>query len=226
MDTSSLNNLISIDYQTLIPLLTCSICNGIFRTPLTVKECMHSFCKACVYKLFYNKPNLDKCPKCNLNLGGKPIETFIFDSYLKNLIDILFPQFEVIDKENTEKMYETFRSNGIPLPGDGTFNKKNKPTLSISLLPLKTSEKDNEILPKIEKNKISVPPSMRISALKVYISNKLQSQMKDLTEKEVSAEDLNVFYNGVCISDDFSFDNIEKIYKFPEGKIIFSYAFK
>ncbi len=31
MDTSSLNNLISIDYQTLIPLLTCSICNGMSK---------------------------------------------------------------------------------------------------------------------------------------------------------------------------------------------------
>ena len=46
--------------------LTCALCKGLLVDPFTVKECVHSFCKACVFKYVSVNP---RCPKCRC--GGE-----------------------------------------------------------------------------------------------------------------------------------------------------------
>ncbi|CAM9855348.1 unnamed protein product, partial [Chrysoparadoxa australica] len=31
------------------PFLTCSLCKGYLRDPHTVTECVHTFCKSCIF---------------------------------------------------------------------------------------------------------------------------------------------------------------------------------
>ena len=63
------------------------------------------------------------------------------------------------------------------------------------------------------KNKISVPPSMKIKSLKQFILNKLN--IEDLTIDEIS-----IYYNGIVMDDEYSFDNVDKVYKLPTDKKI------
>jgi len=50
----------------------------------------------------------DYCPVCELKLGGKPLETLIFDHSIAVLIEILFPEFEILDKEAIVKLIFKF----------------------------------------------------------------------------------------------------------------------
>lgn len=218
---SSLNyKLEKINIQALKDHITCFLCKGIFRTPITINECMHTFCKACLFKHFYNQ-STNNCPCCKVDLGGKPLDSVIFDNTIDSLIKILFPEFEAIDKENTEKMYEVFREKKTPLPGDPILDKKKKPSINISILPYKT-DNSNEILPKLVSTKIQVAPNMDIQKFKKYLSFKLKNQ-----DYEINEEELLVYYKNSVMRDDFSFANIEKQFGFPsDNKIVFSYARK
>lgn len=215
--------MLKVDLEKLVKHLTCPICTGIFRNPYTIKECMHTFCKGCLFKEFYLNSNKNVCPKCNIDLGGNSTQSFMADSSIDEIIKIIFPEFEMIDKENTEKMYEVFRDAGTPLIGDPKLSKNAKPSLYISLLPHKHSNFTN-LLPKLKTTKIQVPPKMDILTLKKYISLKLKE-----CETEIKEEDLIVYYKGAEIKDDYTFLNIDTIYGFPkekEEKIIFSYSKK
>lgn len=92
-------DVIEVNKKKLVQQLTCSLCTGIFRTPMTINECMHTFCKTCIYKYFLSNSNYDSCPSCFTKLGGKPLETLIFDNSISALVDILFPEFDELDKE-------------------------------------------------------------------------------------------------------------------------------
>jgi hypothetical protein len=108
MEDNKLNDLyhevINIDKQKLVSYLKCPICKGIFRTPMTINECMHTFCKSCIYKHFYLNNLKDSCPECGTKLGGKPLETLIFDHSISVLVDILFPEFETLDRQACVKI--------------------------------------------------------------------------------------------------------------------------
>lgn len=92
------DDVIKIDTQKLVSYLTCFLCKGIFRTPYTINECMHTFCKSCIYKHFFKNTNSDSCPECGIKLGGRPIDTLIFDNSINVLVETLFPEFNELDK--------------------------------------------------------------------------------------------------------------------------------
>ncbi len=103
------NEVIKIDKEKLVSYLKCEICKGIFRNPMTINECMHTFCKTCIFKHFCSNITTDYCPTCKIKLGGKPMDTLIFDHSIASLIEILFPEFETIDKENCVIIILIFR---------------------------------------------------------------------------------------------------------------------
>jgi hypothetical protein len=93
------DEVINIDREKLVSYLTCFLCKGIFRTPYTINECMHIFCKSCIFKHFYRNQTNDSCPECGMKLGGRPLETLIFDSSINVLVETLFPEFNELDRE-------------------------------------------------------------------------------------------------------------------------------
>ena len=68
-----------IKKKDLHPFLKCPLCDGFFRDAHTINECLDTFCKSCIYKYFYEDVNRENCPKCNIHLGGRPLETIISD---------------------------------------------------------------------------------------------------------------------------------------------------
>lgn len=214
LEADSLYNM-KINKAELIKLLKCPLCLGIFRTPTTINECMHSFCKSCIYKWFYapGSPTRDSCPVCDIKLGGRPLDTLIFDNSLSLLVDILFPDFERIDKENTKKMFAVFRGNDENLPGDEEAN-NNKPQIKIYLHPLET-EDTNLLLPEID-SVIMVPKIFDIKSMKDYLKQKI-----DVGESEIS-----ITYKNQEMPDNYKMDEIDRLYGFDQEKNVFSYARK
>jgi hypothetical protein len=64
---------------------------------------MCTYCKGCIYHYFTEIPTRAKCPSCQAELGGKPLETIVKDTTLQNIVDWLIPDF----KERDDKLKAT-----------------------------------------------------------------------------------------------------------------------
>jgi polycomb group RING finger protein 3 len=113
MENKALNKMCELiqeelDTQKIINILTCTICKGIFRDPHTINECMHTFCKACIYKHIYKSKDRYVCPypKCKSEIySGKPLDSIISDTSVADIVDKLFPEFKERDEADKVKCY-------------------------------------------------------------------------------------------------------------------------
>jgi hypothetical protein len=55
----------TIDTRKLDPLLRCCICKCYWRHPRTLKDCLHTFCKPCLYDWFRERGGMCPEPGCN-----------------------------------------------------------------------------------------------------------------------------------------------------------------
>ena len=202
------NSTVQINKETLYQLLTCPLCNGIYRTPYTINECMHTFCKSCIYKWFVGSVQKESCPVCKTKIGGRPIDSLIFNNNLETLLNILFPQFEEIDKENTKKMYAAYRNSGDPLPGDEEEMKTRRPNIKIYIASDNVNNKYS--------GSIMVPINFDITSLKMYIGNKCGSV----------GELISVKYKDKELPNDYTMEIVDNKYGFDQEKNIFFYNIK
>ena len=204
---------IKINKPALLDLLKCPLCKGYYRTPYTINECMHTFCRNCIFKYFGSSNQREQCPVCNAKIGGRPMDSLIFDNYLDSLLNILFPQFEEIDKKNRALLYKTFRDAGKPLPGDEEEAKLNMPNIKISIIP--QNNKENKF-----SGSFLVPKNFDVYSMKKMIS-----------EKNNEPEDFDIDLIVVKFKDNellnnYSMDVIDTQYGFDQEKSIFYYYIK
>ncbi|OQR92313.1 hypothetical protein ACHHYP_03836 [Achlya hypogyna] len=90
---------------------TCSLCTGYFRQPYTIRECIHTFCKSCIFKYIVTQ---DKraCPVCDGPFGTYPLSgtkrkppEIVQDHVMEGLVKKLFPQLDVQDTQEETKFY-------------------------------------------------------------------------------------------------------------------------
>ena len=203
---------VHVNKQALLNLLKCPLCKGYYRTPYTINECMHTFCRSCIFKYFGYSNQREQCPVCNTKIGGRPMDSLIFDNYLDSLLNILFPKFEEIDKKNRNLLYKTFREAGKPLPGDEEEVKLAMPNIKVSIMPQNNKE-----------NKFSgvflVPKNFDVFSMKKLISKKI-------SEEEVEIESIVVKYKDNELLNNYSMDVVDSQYGFDQDKIVFYYYIK
>ena len=203
---------VHVNKQALLNLLKCPLCKGYYRTPYTINECMHTFCRSCIFKYFGYSNQREQCPVCNTKIGGRPMDSLIFDNYLDSLLNILFPKFEEIDKNNRNLLYKTFREAGKPLPGDEEEVKSAMPNIKVSIMPQNNKE-----------NKFSgvflVPKNFDVFSMKKLISKKI-------SEEEVEIESIVVKYKDNELLNNYSMDVVDSQYGFDQDKIVFYYYIK
>jgi polycomb group RING finger protein 3 len=83
--------------------LTCSLCQGYLKEALTISECLHSFCKSCLY--IYFSQGKTRCPQCSCVLGPDPYVTAIYDPTLQELVDTILPELKKSDEIAELKYY-------------------------------------------------------------------------------------------------------------------------
>ena len=203
---------VRVNKQALLNLLKCPLCKGYYRTPYTINECMHTFCRSCIFKYFGYSNQREQCPVCNTKIGGRPMDSLIFDNYLDSLLNILFPKFEELDKNNRNLLYKTFREAGKPLPGDEEEVKSAMPNIKVSIIPQNNKE-----------NKFSgvflVPKNFDVFSMKKLISKKI-------SEEEVEIESIVVKYKDNELLNNYSMDVVDSQYGFDQDKIVFYYYIK
>jgi Zinc finger, C3HC4 type (RING finger) len=91
------NGMIECNVEPIRTLLTCTLCEGLFREPYTTVKCFHTFCKSCLttaIRSSYNTLQYNCCPICQTYFGRDDIVTnnALPDRVLETLIDkVLFP---------------------------------------------------------------------------------------------------------------------------------------
>lgn len=98
---------VKVDTLEIARRLRCDLCNGLFRDPVTLPECMHSFCHVCVLRKMRASGSIDQprpeCPVCGvLSASGRML--YVRDPMLEGLVRKLFPEIVKIDEEEGAAM--------------------------------------------------------------------------------------------------------------------------
>lgn len=70
--------------------VTCPLCRRLLRHATTISECLHTFCRKCIYQKF-NDEEVECCPVCKIDLGCTPTEKLRPDHSLQDVRLKLFP---------------------------------------------------------------------------------------------------------------------------------------
>lgn len=81
---------VKVKRELLEACLSCSICMKLLRDATTISECLHTFCRKCIYEKFIDE-ELECCPKCSINLGCVPVEKLRADHKLQDAREKIFP---------------------------------------------------------------------------------------------------------------------------------------
>jgi len=204
---------IHLNKEALLDLLKCPLCKGYYRTPYTINECMHTFCRSCIFKYFGTSNQREQCPICETKIGGRPMDSLIFDNYLDSLLNILFPKFEEIDKKKKSLLYKTFREAGQPLPGDEEEEKLSMPNIKIYIMPENSKENKNN-------GAFLVPKNFNIISMKKLISEKV------IKDGDLQPELIGVKFKDNELVNNYTMEVVDSQYGFDQDKTIFNYYIK
>ncbi|CAN6439489.1 unnamed protein product [Victoria cruziana] len=94
---------------TLAACMTCPLCKKLLREATTISECLHTFCRRCIYEKLTDE-EVDCCPICNIDLGCLPVEKLRPDHNLQDVRNKIFPL-----KRSRGKAVDTVPSITLPV---------------------------------------------------------------------------------------------------------------
>eukprot|EP00250_Pteridium_aquilinum_P020626 c2488_g1_i1 orf=250-552(+) len=77
-------NLVKITKGPVTVCLQCPLCGNLVHEATTISECLHTFCRECIYQQLGDGEN-GSCPICNVYLGGSPLEKLRADRQLDDV---------------------------------------------------------------------------------------------------------------------------------------------
>ncbi|KAJ4968540.1 hypothetical protein NE237_015241 [Protea cynaroides] len=84
------SQVVKVRKATLAACMTCPLCNKLLREATTISECLHTFCRKCIYEKLTDEET-DCCPICNIDLGCVPVEKLRPDHNLNDVRAKIFP---------------------------------------------------------------------------------------------------------------------------------------
>lgn len=94
--------------ETVVACMTCSLCDNLLRDATTISECLHTFCRKCIYEKI-TEDEIECCPVCDIDLGGAPLEKLRPDHILQDLKAKIFTP-----KRKRERAPEVVSSITLP----------------------------------------------------------------------------------------------------------------
>merc|ERR1719422_2937959 len=94
-----------VDLTELNPHIVCAICSGYLIDPVTVVECLHSFCKSCIIK---HVDGSKFCPTCDIQIHKtKPLLSLRSDKALQDIVYKVVPGLYRTEMQNRVKFYSS-----------------------------------------------------------------------------------------------------------------------
>ncbi|CAH8385780.1 unnamed protein product [Eruca vesicaria subsp. sativa] len=91
-----------------VACMTCPLCDNLLRDATTISECLHTFCRKCIYEKI-TEDEIECCPVCDIDLGGAPLEKLRPDHILQDLRAKIFTP-----KRKRERAPEVVSSITLP----------------------------------------------------------------------------------------------------------------
>ncbi|CAA7037894.1 unnamed protein product [Microthlaspi erraticum] len=99
---------VKVKRATVAACMTCPLCDKLLRDASTISECLHTFCRKCIYEKI-TEDEIESCPVCDIDLGSTPLEKLRPDHILQDLRAKLFPL-----KRKRERAPEVVSSITLP----------------------------------------------------------------------------------------------------------------
>ncbi|KAI8902654.1 hypothetical protein BC833DRAFT_572820, partial [Globomyces pollinis-pini] len=173
-------------------LSLCTLCNKTLKDATAVKECLHTFCKSCIYDCFENN---HACPTCNIALDGAHPENYLAaDHVLQSIIHKILPNSNTIEsKIQKHGMRVHHHSNLRPV------------AFQIKLDKIWLSKH----------NEIRIPSRLfeqldKIGLLKTDISTTIRKLKKNLIRRLHNVKMIDLFCSEVRLGDEWTMEYVIK----------------
>ncbi|XP_073300191.1 E3 ubiquitin protein ligase DRIP2-like isoform X2 [Primulina huaijiensis] len=84
------NQIVKARRESVASCMTCPLCHKLFRDATTIIECLHTFCRKCIFKKLLDE-EMECCPVCDIDLGCAPLDKLRPDHNLQDIRARLFP---------------------------------------------------------------------------------------------------------------------------------------
>jgi Zinc finger, C3HC4 type (RING finger) len=186
--------------------ISCLLCGGVLREAYTLRECMHSFCRACILSYIDTEEEQGrraKCPNdaCRQEIGFYPMENVAADLVLQSLVDKLVPSVVVADVDLEVDFYnkrgleaearqaESKRPRTVARaatddvkvldPEQRKLQQQNLPEVVKVLLAVHPHEQDPTLQQGLDKPFIKTQPQVSIKQLRKYVAFRLNKKEYD-----------------------------------------------
>ncbi|KAA8527701.1 hypothetical protein F0562_035430 [Nyssa sinensis] len=150
--TTTTNNsqVVQVRSEKVAACMTCPICNKLFKDATSITECLHTFCRNCIYDKI-TEEELDSCPVCNIDLGCAPLEKLRADHILQDIREKIFSSVR-----NRREAKEPEVVASVPLPA----RRKER---SLSSLVSTPNVSNQTVMTRRRKPAIRKPTASRVS---------------------------------------------------------------
>ncbi|XP_061994996.1 E3 ubiquitin protein ligase DRIP2-like [Rosa rugosa] len=140
MMTTSSNQVVKVKREKLEACMTCPMCKELFEEATTISECLHTFCKKCIYDKIINE-DLDRCPVCKTDLGVAPMDKLRADNSLEDIRAKLFPSgSKKVKAQAADRNLQVVGSEKV-LPSETRKTKAPEVNVPSILLPGRTKQR-------------------------------------------------------------------------------------
>ncbi|KAM7253925.1 hypothetical protein ACFE04_031607 [Oxalis oulophora] len=84
------NQVMKVKREIVAACMTCPLCNKLLKDANTISECLHTFCRKCIYDKI-TEEEIESCPICGIDLGCAPLEKLRPDHTLQDVRSKIFP---------------------------------------------------------------------------------------------------------------------------------------
>uniref|UniRef100_A0A8C5MUL2 Polycomb group ring finger 5 n=1 Tax=Leptobrachium leishanense TaxID=445787 RepID=A0A8C5MUL2_9ANUR len=194
------------------PHITCYICKGYLIKPMTVTECLHTFCKTCIVQHFEES---NDCPKCGIQVHEtNPLEMLRLDNTLEEIIFKLVPGLREGEQKRQLEFWKRKRpqengNDGLPKDkkrkegeenDDDKDHHRSDPQIAICLDCLRNNgQSGDNVVKGLMKSFIRCSTRVTVGTIKKFLSLKL---------KLPSTYELDVLCNGEIMGKDHTMEFI------------------
>ncbi|KAL3531269.1 hypothetical protein ACH5RR_010591 [Cinchona calisaya] len=176
------NQVVKVKRDAIAACMTCPLCNKLFRDATTISECLHTFCRKCIYQKLSDE-ELECCPICKIDLGCVPLEKLRPDHNLQDVRAKIFPY-----KRRKVKAPEIPPSVTLPA------RRKERSLLSLGVSTPRVSTQSGMTG---RRSKSIARKSLRGSSFSIEKPVKEEDSAEDRPESSSSPEKLNKFSQNI-----------------------------
>jgi len=191
---------VSIKTADLNTYLVCKLCDGYFRNAMSIRECLHTFCRSCLTKKIQG--GAKNCPTCGQYMGGNALAGCILDRTMQAVVDSIFPDLAKKDAEDRANFYADhgIQKKAVKMKMDEQDRldalaaqeaEQHDYQEIVRVLPEESGLTPAELLPGLSKPSLKVRMSTKTKKLRSFVYKRIKKLMEqDETMEAVPIENI------------------------------------